>query len=43
MYGLGAMRGRELASTMLKKAGFSSIRVLELPHDQINYYYVVKN
>jgi len=40
--GLGAMWGKELAITMLKKAGFSNIRVLELPHDPINYYYVVR-
>jgi len=40
--GLGAMWGKELAITMLKNAGFSSVKVLELPHDPINYYYVVR-
>lgn len=39
--GLGAMWGRELACEMLKDAGFSEIEVKELPHDPINYYYIV--
>jgi ubiquinone/menaquinone biosynthesis C-methylase UbiE len=38
--GLGAMWGREQALEMLAAAGFESIRVESLPHDQINDYYV---
>ena len=38
--GLGAMWGREKAVEMLGAAGFTSVRVAELPHDPINYYYV---
>ena len=38
--GLGAMWGREKAIEMLAAAGFSDVRVTELPHDPINYYYV---
>ena len=40
--GLGAMWGKELATQMLKESGFSSIKVKELPHDPINYYYLAK-
>lgn len=40
--GLGAMWGKELACEMLKEAGFSEIDVKELPHDPINYYYIVR-
>ena len=40
--GLGAMWGKELATQMLKEAGFSSVEVKELPHDPINYYYLAK-
>ncbi len=40
--GLGAMWGKELAIDMLKEAGFKTIEVKELPHDPINYYYIVK-
>ena len=40
--GLGAMWGKELALDMLKDAGFTRIEVKELPHDPINYYYIVK-
>ena len=40
--GLGAMWGKELAVTMLKEAGFSSVDVKELPHDPINYYYLAR-
>jgi len=40
--GLGAMWGKELATKMLKDAGFSSVEVKQLPHDPINYYYVAK-
>ncbi len=38
--GLGAMWGREKAVEMLGAAGFTNVRVAELPHDPINYYYV---
>lgn len=38
--GLGAMWGKELASEMLKEAGFTKIEIKELPHDPINYYYI---
>jgi SAM-dependent methyltransferase len=38
--GLGAAWGRELAERMLREAGFTSVRVEQLPHDIINYYYV---
>ena len=41
--GLGAMWGKELATQMLKEAGFSSVEVKELPHDPINYYYLAKS
>jgi len=40
--GLGAMWGKELAIDMLKNAGFKRIEVKELPHDPINYYYIVQ-
>ena len=40
--GLGAMWGKELATEMLKDAGFRNIEIKELPHDPINYYYIVK-
>lgn len=39
--GLGAMWGRKLALEMLRDAGFGSVRVESLPHDVLNYYYVV--
>ena len=38
--GLGAMWGQEKALEMLAAAGFKDVRVTELPHDPINYYYV---
>jgi SAM-dependent methyltransferase len=38
--GLGAAWGRELALAMLAEAGFGPVRVEELPHDVMNYYYV---
>ena len=40
--GLGAMWGKELATKMLKDAGFSSVEVKQLPHDPINYYYIAR-
>ena len=41
-HGLGAMWGKEKAIEMLNEAGFSSVEVKQLPHDPINYYYIVK-
>jgi hypothetical protein len=38
--GLGAVWGKELALTMLREAGFGQVRVEQLPHDIINYYYI---
>ena len=38
--GLGAMWGEELAQEMLGEAGFTRVRVEQLPHDIINSYYV---
>jgi SAM-dependent methyltransferase len=38
--GLGAAWGKELALEMLADAGFEDVRVEQLPHDVINYYYV---
>lgn len=40
--GLGAMWGKELAIEMLKEAEFKDIKVKQLPHDPINYYYIAK-
>jgi 2-polyprenyl-3-methyl-5-hydroxy-6-metoxy-1,4-benzoquinol methylase len=39
--GLGACWGRELATKMLKDAGFTSVKINELSHDIQNCYYVV--
>lgn len=38
--GLGAVWGKELALRMLNEAGFTRVRVEQLPHDIINYYYI---
>jgi len=40
--GLGAMWGRQTAERMLREAGFASVDVKELPHDIMNYWYVVR-
>jgi 2-polyprenyl-3-methyl-5-hydroxy-6-metoxy-1,4-benzoquinol methylase len=40
--GLGAMWGKELATKMLRDAGFSNVEVKQIPHDPINYYYIAK-
>ena len=40
--GLGAMWGKELATQMLKDAGFSSVEVKQLPHDPMNYLYIAR-
>ena len=40
--GLGAMWGKELATDMVKNAGFSQIEIKEQPHDPINYYYIIR-
>ncbi len=41
-HGLGAMWGKEKAVEMLNDAGFSNVEVKQLPHDPINYYYIIK-
>jgi SAM-dependent methyltransferase len=38
--GLGAAWGKELALEMLADAGFKQVRVEQLPHDILNYYYI---
>ncbi len=38
--GLGTCWGRELAEKMLHDAGFKTVRVEKLPHDDLNYYYI---
>jgi 2-polyprenyl-3-methyl-5-hydroxy-6-metoxy-1,4-benzoquinol methylase len=40
--GLGAAWGKEKALAMLHEAGFTTVRVEELPHDILNYYYVAR-
>lgn len=40
--GLGTMWGEELAVEMLKKAGFSNVKVNQLEHDFQNNFYVMK-
>ena len=40
--GLGAAWGKELALKMLAEAGFGPVEVRELPHDILNYYYIVQ-
>ncbi len=40
--GLGAAWGREKALAMLAEAGFADVRVEELPHDMMNYYYLAR-
>jgi 2-polyprenyl-3-methyl-5-hydroxy-6-metoxy-1,4-benzoquinol methylase len=40
--GLGAMWGKEKAKEMLSEAGFSDIRIKQLPHDFQNYFYIMK-
>jgi len=39
--GLGAMWGKETALRMLAEAGFHDVTVKTLPHDVLNYYYVI--
>jgi ubiquinone/menaquinone biosynthesis C-methylase UbiE len=41
--GLGAAWGREKALSMLTEAGFPHVKVEELPHDIINYYYLCRH
>jgi len=36
------MWGKELACKMLRDAGFINIEIKQLPHDPINYYYIVR-
>jgi 2-polyprenyl-3-methyl-5-hydroxy-6-metoxy-1,4-benzoquinol methylase len=40
--GLGAAWGKETALSMLADAGFTDVRVEELPHDFTNYYYIAR-
>lgn len=40
--GLGAAWGRELAEQMLADAGFDAPEVHELPHDPLNYFYIMR-
>ncbi len=40
--GLGAMWGKELATDMVKNAGFAQVEIKEQPHDPINYYYIIR-
>ncbi len=40
--GLGAMWGKELATDMVKNAGFTQVEIKEQPHDPINYYYIIR-
>jgi hypothetical protein len=40
--GLGAAWGEELARNMLADAGFTNVKVRELPHDMINLYYLCR-
>jgi 2-polyprenyl-3-methyl-5-hydroxy-6-metoxy-1,4-benzoquinol methylase len=39
--GLGAMWGEEKAKEMLEEAGFTKVKIEQLPHDFQNYYYIV--
>ncbi len=39
--GLGTMWGKELALQMLNTAGFAHVEVHQLPHDPLDYYYVM--
>jgi hypothetical protein len=41
--GLGAMWGVEMATDMLRRAGFSSIELTRLPHDIVNAYFVARH
>lgn len=38
--GLGAMWGKETALRMLEEAGFQEVRVEQLPHDPMNFYFL---
>src|SRR5262245_31728064 len=40
--GLGTMWGKELATEMMKAAGFKTVELRQLEHDFINYYYIVR-
>jgi SAM-dependent methyltransferase len=40
--GLGTMWGEELARELLREAGFSDVRVEQLPHDIQNSYFIVR-
>jgi len=36
------MWGKELATEMVKNAGFTQVDIKEQPHDPINYYYIIR-
>ncbi len=40
--GLGTVRGRQLATSLLGDAGFGDVAVHEIESDPINYYYVAR-
>jgi 2-polyprenyl-3-methyl-5-hydroxy-6-metoxy-1,4-benzoquinol methylase len=40
--GLGTMWGEEKAKELLKEAGFTEVKVEQLPHDFVNSYYIIK-
>jgi hypothetical protein len=40
--GLGTMWGEELARELLREAGFSEVRIEQLPHDIQNSYFIVR-
>jgi len=37
-----SQNGKELATDMLKNAGFNQVEIKEQPHDPINYYYIAR-
>lgn len=41
--GLGTLWGRQKATSMLHDAGFERVDIRDLPHDQLNHYYVARN
>ena len=40
--GLGAVWGRQLATSMLADAGFEDVSVAEVESDVLNYYYIAR-
>lgn len=41
-WGLGTMWGQEKALELLQAAGFSQIKIQQLPHDVMNDYYIIR-